>query len=116
MKISSSQGKFEPMRIDKNARSRGIIRISLLFHNIKVCYVFSLESPHRVDSNEYTQYTVFNIKMKITLNYPKSAANGFFPRHSRTSLESRGKRAISVQATEVLLYYKSNLSLERDSV
>ena len=33
--------------------------------------MFSLESPHRGDSNEYTQYAIFNIKKKITLNYPK---------------------------------------------
>ena len=39
--------------------------------------MFSLESPRRGDSNEYTQYTIFNIKKKITLNYPKSAAMGF---------------------------------------
>ena len=49
---------------------------SILF-NMKVCCVFSLELPHRGDSNEYTQYTIFNIKKKITLNYPKSAATGF---------------------------------------
>ena len=35
--------------------------------------MFSAESPHRGDSNEYTQYTVLNIKKKLTLNYPKSA-------------------------------------------
>ena len=35
--------------------------------------MFSLELPHRGDSNEYTQYTIFNIKKEITLNYPKSA-------------------------------------------
>ena len=35
-----------------------------------------LESPHRGDSNEYTQYTIFNIKKKITQNYPKSASIG----------------------------------------
>ena len=40
--------------------------------------MFSLESPHRGDSTEYTQYTTFNIKQKKTLNYPKSAALGFF--------------------------------------
>ena len=34
--------------------------------------MFSLESPHRGDSNEYTQYTIFNMKKKIILNYPKS--------------------------------------------
>ena len=31
--------------------------------------MFSLESPHRGDSNEYTKHTIFNIKKKITLNY-----------------------------------------------
>ena len=50
------------MRVDESARSGGIIRISLIFYNMKVCCVFSLESPHRGDSNENTQYTVFNIK------------------------------------------------------
>ena len=48
-----------------------------IFLNINVCCVFALESPHRGDSNEYTQYTIFNIKKKITINYPKSAAMGF---------------------------------------
>ena len=33
-----------------------------IFYNMKVhvCCVFSLESPYRGDSNEYTQYTIFN--------------------------------------------------------
>ena len=31
MKISSRQGLFEPMRVDKSARSEGIIRISMIF-------------------------------------------------------------------------------------
>ena len=44
------------------------------FFNIKVYHVFSFESPHRGGSNEYTQYTIFNIYKKNTLNYPKSAA------------------------------------------
>ena len=30
--------------------------------------MFSIESPHRGDSNEYTQYTIFNINIK---NHPK---------------------------------------------
>ena len=33
--------------------------------------MFSLESPHRGDSNEYKQHAIINIKKKITLNYPK---------------------------------------------
>ena len=39
--------------------------------------MFSLDSPHRGDSSEYTQYTFFNIKKKIALNYSKSSAIGF---------------------------------------
>ena len=54
------------------------MNVCSIFFNMKVCYVFSLESPHRGDSNEYTQYTIFNIEKKTTLNYPKSAAMGFF--------------------------------------
>ena len=68
-----------------SARSGGIIGISSFFFNMKVCCVFSLESPHRGDSNEYTQYTIFNIKQKFTINFPKSAPMGLFPRDSRTS-------------------------------
>ena len=41
-----------------------------IFLNMKVYCVFSLESPHRGDSNEYTQYTIFNVKKKIALIYP----------------------------------------------
>ena len=44
---------------------------------MKISCVFS-ESPHGGDSFEYTQYTIFNIKMKIILNYPKSAVIGSF--------------------------------------
>ena len=35
-------------------------------------------SPHRGHSNDYTQYNIFNIKKRITLNYPKSGAMGFW--------------------------------------
>ena len=33
--------------------------------------MFSLESPRRGNSNEYTQHAIINIKRKSTLNYPK---------------------------------------------
>ena len=59
--------------------------IFLIFFNMKVYCMFSLESPHRGDSNENTQHTVFNRKTKISPNYPKSAAMEFFPRDSKTS-------------------------------
>ena len=66
--------------------------------------MFSLESPLRGDSKEYTKYTIFNIKKKITLNYHKSAAMGFFQGAQARVRNSCGIRAISVRATEVLLY------------
>ena len=75
------------MSVYHSATTGGIIQseISSIFFHMKVCCVFSLESPHQGDSNEYTQYTIFNIKKEIALNYSKSAAMGFFLRNSRTS-------------------------------
>ena len=76
-----------------------------IFFNMKICCVFSLESPHRGDSNESTQYTIFNIEKKITLKFRKSAAMGFLCQGTQERVRnSRGKRAISVRANEVLLY------------
>ena len=75
----------------ENMFETGVVRANakygypLEFLNMKAYCVFSLAWPHRGDSNEYTQYTIFNMNKKNTLNYPKSAAMGFFPRDSRTS-------------------------------
>ena len=66
--------------------------------------MFSLESPHRGDSNEYIQYTVSNIKRRITFNYPKSTDKGFYLGTQERVRNSRGKRAISVRAIEVLMF------------
>ena len=55
---------------------------------MKVCCVFTLESPHWGDSNEYTQYTIFNMNKKNTLNYPKSAARGFFSQGLKYEFET----------------------------
>ena len=65
--------------------------------------MFSLRiaSPRRGDSNEYTQYTNFNIKKENHPNYPKSAVMGFFQGTQEQVQNSHGKRAISVRATEV---------------
>ena len=79
-----------------------------IFFNMKVCYVFLLESPDRGDSNEYTQHTIINLKKKITSNYPKyndvcNCRNFVLGTQERVR-NSSGKRAISVRANEVLLY------------
>ena len=97
---------FEPVRVDNSARSGGIITTPI-FYNMKVCCVFSLESPPLGDSNECTQYTFFNLKKKIALNYPKSAAKRFFLGSQERVRNSHGKRAISVRATEILVYIHS---------
>ena len=39
-----------------------------IFFNMKVCCVFSSELPHQGNFNEYTKYTIFNIKGE---NHPK---------------------------------------------
>ena len=49
--------------------------------------MFSLESPHRGDSNVCTQYTIFNMNKKNTLNYPLSAAMGFFSKGLKNEFE-----------------------------
>ena len=65
--------------------------------------MFSLESPHRGDSNEYTQYTIFNVKKKITRYYPKSAAIGFYP----MGLKNEFKTAMANKPSvfEPLIFY-----------
>ena len=59
-----------------------------IFFNMKVCCVFSLESPHRGDANEYKQYTIFILNKKNTLNYPKSASIGFFSKGLKNEFEA----------------------------
>ena len=56
----------------------------------------SLESTHRGDSNEYTQYTIFNIKRKITLIYSNSAAMGFCSKGVKKEFETAVVNEISV--------------------
>ena len=64
-----------------------------------VCCVFSLESPHRGDSKEYTQHTIINIKKNIR-NYPKynnvCSCGTFFLGALERVRNSNGKRAIVV--------------------
>ena len=55
---------------------------------MKVCCVFSLKSTHRGDSNENTQYTIFSLKKKVTLNYLKSAARFIFSKGLKNEFET----------------------------
>ena len=66
--------------------------------------MFSLESPNRGDTNEYTQYTIFNIKKcklpKVFLNLQRW---DFFQGTQVRVRNSHCKRAFSVRAIEGLL-------------
>ena len=70
--------------------------------------MFSLESLHRGDSNEYTQHVVINTKKRITLNYPtyyNVCTYGIFSLGTQErDRNNRGKRAMGVRTIEVLLY------------
>ena len=66
--------------------------------------MLSLELPHRGGSNEYTQYTILNIQKKIAKIILNLQLCFFFPGTQERVRNSRGKLAISVSATEVLLY------------
>ena len=76
--------------------------------------MFSLESPRRGDSNENTQYTIFDLSKE---NHPKFSeicrqVSFFFQETQERVRNSRGKRAISVRAIKVLLYLQLNDSLD----
>ena len=58
---------------------------------MKVCFVVSLESPHGGDFNEYTQYTIFNIKKKISLNNSNLHLWDFFQGTQERVRNSHGK-------------------------
>ena len=97
------------MRVEYSARSGGLIGIFFIFFNMKVCCVFALESPHRGDSNEYTQYTIFNMNKKNILNYPQFVAMGFFPKGLRNEFETAVVNEPSV--FEPLKFYCTYFSL-----
>ena len=82
-----------------------------IFLNVNVCCLFSLESPYPGDSNEYTQYTIFNVKKKIILNYPKAAAMGFCSNGNRNEFETAVVNEPSV--FEPLKFYCTLLQLEQ---
>ena len=50
--------------------------------------MFSLESPQRGDSNECTQYTVFNIKKKNHTKLSKICSKGIFSLRLKNEFEA----------------------------
>ena len=50
--------------------------------------MFSLESPHRGDSNEYTQYTILNMNKKNTHKLSQICSYGLFPKGLKNEFET----------------------------
>ena len=75
------------MRVDNNVRSGGIIRISLIFYNMKVYCVLTLESPHRGNSNEYTQYTIFQYEKEKHPKLSQICSYGDFSKGLKNEFE-----------------------------
>ena len=85
------------MSVNNSARSWGHKRDKFsTFFNMKVCCVFSLESLHRGDSNEYTQYTIFNIKEKSALIIPNLKVLDFFSSGLKDEFETAAMDGPSV--------------------
>ena len=49
---------FQSLRNSSDSSRKQIFKEIFLFYREIVCCVYSLESPHRGDSNEYTQHSI----------------------------------------------------------
>ena len=58
--MADSNSFFSPYKILPIAQEKKYLGIFffLFYHGIVCCCVYSLESPHRGDSNEYTEHTI----------------------------------------------------------
>ena len=56
--MTISNQLLSPYEFFSDSSRKQIFRGIFLFYHEIVCYVYSLESPHRGDSNEYTQQTI----------------------------------------------------------
>ena len=56
--VDESNSFFQSLQNPSNSSRKQIFNDFFLFYHAIVCCVYSLESPHRGDSNEYTQHTI----------------------------------------------------------
>ena len=62
--VDDSNSFFSPYKILPIAQENKYLMIFFLFYHGNVCCVYSLESPRRGDSNEYTQHTIIVQKLE----------------------------------------------------
>ena len=60
---------FRPHSISSDSSRKQIFREIFLFYHEIVCCVYSLESPHRGDSDEYTHHTIIVYKILLIEKY-----------------------------------------------
>ena len=70
--------------------------------------MFSLESPHRGDSNEFTQYTILNINKKKHPKLFQICSYGLFSKGLETEFETAVVNELSVY--EPLKFYCTTVS------
>ena len=56
--VDDSNSFFSPYKIIPIDQENKYLGIFFKFYHGNVCCVYSLQSPHRGDSNEYTQHTI----------------------------------------------------------
>ena len=90
------------MSISASARSGGNIVCPTLF-NMKAYCVFTLESPYRGDSNEDTQYTIFQYEKEKHPEFSQICSYGIFSKGLTNEFETPVENEPSV--FEPLNYY-----------
>ena len=80
---------------------------------MKVCCLFSLESPHRGDSNEYIQYTISQYEKENHPTLSQICSYGIFSKGPKNEFETAVVNEVSV--FEPLKFYCIWLSLFNDS-
>ena len=90
------------------------VRVCVSFRFSVTCCVFSLESSHRGNSTEYTQYTTFSIKQKIILNYPELAVMRFFLKGLKNEFETAVVNKPSV--FEPLKFYCTTVNIRSKKI
>ena len=56
--VDDSYSFFKSLQNSSNSSRKQIFRDFFLFYHGIICCVYSLELPHRGDSNEYSQHTI----------------------------------------------------------
>ena len=105
MKICSRQGWSELGGVNYCARLGGVVGVSFRLSLMTLYCMFSLESPHRGDSNECTQCTIRQYSKEIHPNISQICSyRVFFLGDQERVRYGRGRRAIIVRAIGVLLF------------